>query len=60
MRKVLIGAGAALLLGGGGAFAWMQARAPEPPPPPPAEERGYGDIPRDEYQEWMQDLGYTE
>jgi hypothetical protein len=60
MRKVLIGLAAAAILGGGGAFAWMQTRPEEPPVTTTPEERGYKDIPREEYQQWMQDLGYTE
>jgi len=47
---------AVLLIAGAGAGVWWVAR----PQPPAAEERAYGDIPREEYERWMQDLGYTE
>ncbi len=47
---------ALLLVAGAGAGAWWLLR---PPPAPPAE-KAYGDIPREEYERWMQDLGYTE
>lgn len=38
----------------GGALAWYLHRAGNP------AEQGYGDIDRDAYESWMQDLGYTE
>lgn len=58
-RRALFAIPALVVLAGGGAAAWWASR-PAPPPPPPAEERGYKDIERPEYEKWMQDLGYTE
>ena len=60
MRKRLLGITAAVfLLAGGGAFAWVRLHPP-PIPQPRADERALKDIPPDEYEQWMQDLGYTE
>lgn len=49
---------AAVALIGVGAASWWTLR-PEPPPPAPEQAR-YEDIPRSDYEQWMQDLGYTE
>ena len=38
----------------GGAVAWYLHRTGNP------AEQGYGDIDREAYESWMQDLGYTE
>ncbi len=38
----------------GGALAWYLHGSGNP------AEQGYGDIDRDAYESWMQDLGYTE
>lgn len=60
MRKpVLVAFGTLLALASTGAMAWWKLR-PADPPPAPTAERGYDDIQRDEYERWMQDLGYTE
>lgn len=55
-RRWAIVATLLVLLTGGGVAAW--ALRPEPPPTP--EERTFEDIPEDEYEAWMQELGYTE
>jgi hypothetical protein len=57
-KRVVLGVGAAVLVAGGGAVAWK--RLHPPPPPPKPEERTFEQIPKDEYEKWMQDLGYTE
>jgi hypothetical protein len=57
-RRIAWVVGAALVAAAG-AWAWHALR-PEPPPPPPAADRAYEDIDRSEYEQWMQDLGYTE
>ena len=49
---ILLGVLAATLVGGGVAWYLRHAR-------PPADQ-GYGDIDREAYESWMQDLGYTE
>lgn len=46
-----------VLLAGGGGIAWWKLR---PAPPAAPDERTFEDIPKDEYEQWMQDLGYTE
>ncbi len=38
----------------GAGLAWHLQRADNP------AEQGYGDIDREAYESWMQDLGYTE
>lgn len=58
-KRLLVAIGATFALAGTGAVAWWKLR-PVEPPPAPAAERGYNDIQRDEYERWMQDLGYTE
>jgi len=55
-RRLVLGVLAALLVAGAGVGAWWFSR----PPPPVPVERAYGEIPREEYERWMQDLGYTE
>lgn len=58
-KRLVVGFGALLVLASTGAVAFWKLRPTEPPPAPTAE-RGYDDIKRDEYERWMQDLGYTE
>jgi len=54
-RRLLI---AAVALLGVGAASWWSLR-PDPVEPAPDQAR-YEEIPRSEYEQWMQDLGYTE
>lgn len=56
-RKWALAALGLVVLGAGGGVAWWQL---QPPPEPPADERTFEDIPKDEYEKWMQELGYTE
>lgn len=49
---------AAAVVIGGVATAWWRTRPPDPPPR--AAEQRYEDIAREDYERWMQDLGYTE
>lgn len=57
-RKLrIVGLVGLLAAAGGGAWAWRLAIEP---PPEPGAERTYEDIPREEYEQWMQELGYTE
>ena len=53
--KPFLGLGLLLSLGGGSWYAWHRAH----PPPVPKEKR-FEDIDPQEYEKWMQDLGYTE
>lgn len=41
-------------LGGAAWWVWLAEE------PVPAAEKAYGDIPRSDYEQWLQDLGYTE
>ncbi len=48
-----------LVLGSlGGSAAWWSLR-PDPPLPTGGDQ-AYQDIPRTEYEQWMQDLGYVD
>lgn len=49
---------AAVVVIAGSAAAWWELRPVEPPPR--AAEQRYEDIAREDYEQWMQDLGYTE
>lgn len=48
-----------LVAAGAAGGAWWLSRPPPPPPPAEAEQK-YEDIDREKYEEWMQELGYTE
>ena len=50
---LLVGGTLTVLLGG--FFAWKAHQAVLA-----SESRNFDDIPKDEYEKWMQDLGYTE
>jgi hypothetical protein len=54
MRWMLVTVG---LVASGAAAVWWRSHPAEPPAD--AAQR-YEDIPRPEYEQWMQDLGYTE
>lgn len=57
-RKWLLALLVLTLGGAAGGFTWWKLR---PAPEPTAEDqRKFEDIPKNEYEEWMQDLGYTE
>lgn len=49
----------AILATGVGAGWWWSHR-PEPPKPEAVADKKYEDVDRDEYEKWMQELGYTE
>ena len=59
-RILLVLAGGITLVGAGGALWWTQ----RPPPPDPTvatgADRKYEDVSREEYEEWMRSIGYTE
>jgi hypothetical protein len=59
MRKPLALAVVLTVVAGSGALTWWKLR-PEPPPEPSAAEKSYEDIDREKYEQWMQDLGYTD
>jgi hypothetical protein len=59
MRRLVVIAFGVALLGAGGFAAWRATR-PAPPPEPAADLRTYDQIPRDQNEEWMRSLGYTE
>jgi len=55
LRRWLVAASVVILLFGGG-FGWYMQRKPHVD----LADRALSDIPTDEYEQWMQELGYTD
>ena len=55
LRRWLVAASLVILLFGGG-FGWYMQRKPQVD----LADRALSDIPTDEYEQWMQELGYTD
>ena len=53
-RRWILALATVLLLASGGGFAWWRTQVVPPPAP---DERSFEEIPKPEYEQWMQDLG---
>jgi hypothetical protein len=58
-RSWMLGAvlGGVIVAGVAGVFTWWDHASA---PPPVSAEQRLDDIPEEEYEKWMQDLGYTQ
>lgn len=52
LTRPLIGIGLLLAMSGAGFYAWNTSQPPT--------ERRFEDIPLDEHEKWLQDLGYSD
>lgn len=55
LTKPLLALGLLAVFGGGGFYAWKKAH-----PPLDTKEKRFEDMDPEKYEQWMQDLGYTE
>lgn len=57
--RMFLAAGVLLVAAGGGVGAWRW-HVQEEAERKAAEEKRFEDIPKEDYERWMQELGYTE